>query len=125
MPHHETQVQKPMEERVTEEVSNLIYKVPIPLSEFRQDCAVAFRQNVQMGLRQRSSSEQGFQKDFILSFRRYHQHDGGGLYLLFDCLIKLIKCILIRAIGELFLTGKGFAVFKRCQRSRAFEFVVY
>lgn len=49
-----------MEERVFQEISDLINEIPIPFTEFNENIVVTSLKNVKMGLRLDGSSEERF-----------------------------------------------------------------
>lgn len=109
---HETQVQKSMEKRVPEKVSNLIDQVPIPFAKLHQNRAVTLRKDVQMSLGQWSSSEESFQKYLVLPLARNHIDNCLRLSLLFQGFIEFIESLLIRTVAEFFFACEWFGVFE-------------
>jgi len=49
-----------MEEGIFQEISDFVYQIPIPFTEFYENVMVASLKDVEMGLRLYCSSEKGF-----------------------------------------------------------------
>lgn len=58
-----------MEDGISEEVADLVDKVPVPLAESHQDLVVTTLEDVQVGLGVAGASEKSLQENLVFSLR--------------------------------------------------------
>ena len=72
-----------MEKRIPEEITNLVYQIPVPLQTPLEHLPIPLKQNSHMRMRQRSPPEQTLQKYLVLLLTLNQTYHCLGIRFLF------------------------------------------
>lgn len=122
--YQQLQVQQTVEERVPEEVADLVDQIPVVVLEVGESGVVALSQHSQMGLRQRGPTQKRLEEYFIVAFRGDGGEQGGSFSLVFECVFEVLECFQLFSFLKLLFAGTAFAGLILAQHFGTCELVI-